>query len=123
MTIKSKRHPFLDDLAENVTLNSTILRQPVLGRALVLKVVKAASSLYLHQTPKFLGDIEGRTFFEYDVDLAGGERAAGLVAIVRNEAGEVTNLTVTFSPLGSVLSLATGIKSILLSELGPDLFV
>ena len=120
MTGETKRHPFLDDLAENVILNSSILRQPAAGRVLVLKVVKAASSLYLNQTPNFLGSVEGRTFFEYEVDLASGKKAAGLVSIRRNDAGEVTELNVTFSPLGSVLSLAAGIKDILSPELGPD---
>jgi hypothetical protein len=53
MTSGTQRHPFLEDLAENVTLISSILREPVTGRALVLKVVKSTASLYLDQRPHF----------------------------------------------------------------------
>jgi hypothetical protein len=122
-TSGTQRHPFLDDLAENVTLISSILREPVTGRALVLKVVKSTASLYLDQRPQFLGSIEGRSFFVYEVDLAAEEKVAGLVSIVRNDAGEVTDLNIAFSPLGSVMSLAAGVKAILSGELGPDLFL
>lgn len=102
---------------------SSVLRQPVTGRALVLTVVKAGASLYLSQTPKFLGNIEGRTFFEFDVELAAGEKATGLVSIGRNKTGEVTDLNITFSPLASVLSLAGGVKEILSNDFGAALFI
>jgi len=117
MTDAPKRHPFLDDLAEEVTLISSVLRQPVMGRDLVRKVVKAGGSQYADQTPRFLGSVGGRTFFEYDVTLSGGEAARGLVAIGRNNDGEVIDLNITFSPLGAVLTIAEGIRRILIEDL------
>lgn len=123
MSTGPHRHPFLDDLAEDVTLVSSILRQAVSGRASVLKVVKAGASLYLEQTPKFLGTIEGRSFFEYDVKLAGDETAHGLVSIHRNDKDEVTELNISFSPLGSVLSLAAGVRLALSTEFPADFFL
>lgn len=123
MSTSPRRHPFLDDLAEDVTLMSSILRQPVSGRASVLKVVKAGASLYLEQTPKFLGTVEGRSFFEYEVKLADDEHALGLVSIHRNDKDEVTELNITFSPLGSVLSLAAGVKTALSANFPADFFL
>jgi hypothetical protein len=123
MNAQPERHPFLDDLAETVIMSSTILRQQVEGRELVLKIMKAAGSLYVRQTPQFLGTIEKRTFFEYQGDLADGGSADGLVSIRRNDLGEVIHLNIMFSPLGSALSLAEGIKATLLDELGPHLFL
>ena len=120
MNTSPTRHPFLDDLAESVILISSVLRQPVAGRDLVLKVVKAGASLYLEQTPRFLGSVGDRTFFEYIVTLAGDQEASGLVAIGRNNAGEVIDLNITFSPLGSVLAIAEGVRSLLIDDLGPE---
>jgi hypothetical protein len=119
----AQRHPFLDDLAQHVTLASSILRRPVSGREQVLKIVKAGASLYLEQTPQFLGSVDGRTFFEYTVGLTGGGRAAGLVSIVRDAGGEVTDLNITFSPLGAVLALAAGVRERLSGECDADLFL
>lgn len=123
MNVQPHRHPFIDDLAEDVVLLSSILRRPLSGRAQVLKAVKAGGSLYANQTQKFLGSIEGRTFFEYEVDLADEKKTTGLVSIDRNEKGEVTHLNITFSPLGSVLSLATGVRDILAADFDSSLFI
>lgn len=101
-----QRHPFLDDLAQDVVLHTSILPEPVSGRAEVLRVVQAGARLYKRQTPTFLGAIEGRGVFEYDVELADGATAHGLVSMVRNADGEVTRLHITFSPLGAVLAMA-----------------
>lgn len=123
MAEQAKRHPFIDDLGADVVLVSSVLRQPVRGRDLVLKVVKAGASQYATQKPRFLGSIGERTYFEYDVDLVGGGEAAGLVSILRNAAGEVTDLHIAFSPLGAVLAIAASAKDQLAGELGADLFL
>lgn len=123
MTEPQKRHPFLDDLADDVVLSSSILRRAVRGRDQALKVVRAAAGQYLSQTPRFLGTVGTRSYFEYDVTLAGGLAAAGLVSIVRNADHEVTELLVAFSPLGSVLSLAAGVREQLAADLGADVFL
>ena len=101
-----QRHPFLDDLADNVVLHSSILPAPVSGRAAVLRVVKAGGSLYRRQIPTFLGNIEGRGIFEYDIELTDGTMARGLVSMVRNGTGDVTHLHIAFSPLGAVRAMA-----------------
>lgn len=123
MTETTHRHPFLEDLGEDVTLVSSILRRPVRGRDMVLKVVKAGASQYTSQTPRFLGHLGPRSYFEYEVDLVGGGKASGLVAIRRDDAGKVSNLHIAFSPLGSVLAIAAKVRDQLAAELGSDLFL
>jgi hypothetical protein len=107
-----QRHPFLDDLAEDVILVSTILTEPVAGRDEVVRIVKAGASLYRRQTPVFLGDVDGRGFFEYEVELTDGRLANGLVAMVRNDVGQVMRLHITFSPLASVLSIVRSLSDL-----------
>ena len=117
------RHPFIEDLADDVVLVSSVLRRTVHGRDLVLKVVKAGASQYAAQKPRFLGSLGERSYFEYDVDLVGGSDAVGLVSILRDGDGTVTHLNIAFSPLGSVLSIAAGVRDELSAELGADLFL
>lgn len=123
MSSTAKRHPFLDDLSDDVVLVSSILRKPVVGRPLVLKVVKAAAQLYIAQTPRFLGSVDNRIFFEYEVRLADGVQASGFVSATKNETGEVVELNITFSPLGGVLALAAGLRQSLSEVLGPENFL
>lgn len=123
MTEQTKRHPFIDDLGETVVLESSILRRPVTGKELVLKVVKAGAGQYAAQKPRFLETVGERSFFEYDIDLVDGTAAVGLVSIRRDASGAVTHLHIAFSPLGAVLSMAAGVRDTLAAELGADLFV
>ncbi len=50
---KHDRHPFLDDLAPDAELRSTVLREPVFGREKIKRLVAAVGSLYKSQTPTF----------------------------------------------------------------------
>lgn len=123
MNQELKRHPFLDDLAEDVSLISSVLRQEVTGRDRVLKVVKAGAAQYLRQTPTFLRDVDDRRFFEYDLELDGGIAGKGLVSILRNDHGQVTQLNIAFSPLGAVLAMADGARASLKDDFDAELFL
>ena len=123
MTPIPQRHPFLDDLAEDVLLTSSVLRGPVAGRDRVTRIVKVGGSLYRSQTPTFLGTVEDHGLFEYDVELDGGVPASGLVSFRRDAAGAVTHLHIAFSPLGAVLSIAAALRDQLAGEFGTDLFL
>src|SRR5258708_28116676 len=98
MTTPPQRHPFLDDLGEDVVLTSSVLRKAVAGLSMVLKVVQGGAGQYLTQTTRFLGHFGERSYFDYDVTLAGNLEARGLVSILRNSGGKVTDLNITFSP-------------------------
>jgi hypothetical protein len=123
MSESTQPHPFLNDLAEDVVLIASVLRQPVTGREQVREVVKAGGSLYITQTPRFLGSVGQRTYFEYEVTLAEGLTAAGLVSIHRDTAGQVTELNIAFSPLGAVLAIAAGLRDRLGADRDPALFL
>ncbi len=123
MTTSQPRHPFLDDLAENVLLTSTVLRSPVAGRDRVIRIVKAGEGLYRRQTQTFPGALEDRGLFEYEVELEGGDPAFGLVSFRRDDAGSVTHLHIAFSPLGAVLSIAAALRDQLAEDLGAELFL
>jgi len=123
MTSETKRHPFLDDLTDDVTLVASVLRHEVSGKENVLKVVKAGAAQYRSQTPTSLKDINDRRYFEYVVELDGGLRADGLVSIVRNAEGGVTHLHIAFSPLDAVLSIAAGVKETLSADFDEDIFL
>jgi hypothetical protein len=118
-----QRHPFLNDLAEHVVLISSVLRRPVAGRERVLRVVKAGASMYATQTPKFLGTVGSRTYFEYDITLADGLTAAGMVSILRDNEGQVVELNIAFSPLGSVLAISSGVRDRLSGDLDAAFFL
>jgi hypothetical protein len=118
-----QRHPFLDDLADDVLLTSSVLRATVAGRDPVTRIVKAGGSLYRRQTPTFLGTIGDHGLFEYDIELDGGVPASGLVSFRRSETGAVTHLHIAFSSLGAVLSIAAALRDQLAGELGEDLFL
>jgi hypothetical protein len=122
MTAISQRHPFLEDLHEEVVLFTSILNLLVQGREQVLKVVKAGAQQYASQTPRFLDQVGRRAFFEYDVALVSGQTARGLVSIQRDDAAKVTELHITFSPLPAVRSLAGAMRRLLHGELDASFF-
>ena len=93
------------------------------GRDRVTRIVKAGGSLYRRQTPNFLGMLEDRSLFEYEVELKDGESALGLVSFRKDDAGLVTHLHIAFSPLGAVLSIAAALRDQLADELGAELFL
>lgn len=123
MSNEPQRHPFLDHLTDDVTLITSVLREPVSGKENVLKVVKAGGAQYRSQTPTFLGDLGDRRFSEYVVDLDGGLKADGLVSILRDADGGVTHLHIAFSPLSSVIAIAVGVRDALSGELDESLFL
>lgn len=116
-------HPFLDDLADDVTLISSILRGPVTGRAQVQTIVHAGGAQYATQEPTFLGTLNGRTFFEYSAELHSGLVATGLVGMRRNADNKITELNIAFSPLGAVVEMAEGVKASLSGQVAPGLFI
>lgn len=123
MSRLSERHPFLDDLTENVTLVSSVLRGEISGRENVLKVVKAGAAQYKRQTPTFLADVEDRRLFEYEIELEGGLIAQGMVSIVHDVDGGVIHLHIAFSPLDAVLKIAKGVRELISGDLHPDLLL
>jgi len=109
-----KRHPFLDDLADDVVLTTNALTDTVSGKEAVLRVVKAGSTVYARQTPTYHKKIdESRTLFEYDAELVGGRTVHAAVIIDWNGEGKASKLFLTFAPLGGALAFALRVGEIL----------
>jgi hypothetical protein len=117
------RHPFLDDLTSDVVVTSTLMRRPVSGREKVTRLVDAVGSLYVSQTVLFHGHCDNRSLLQYEAELGNGKTIQGVVVVDRNADGSVPRVSVTFSPIDSVLSLATRLGLLLERDLGKDIFL
>jgi hypothetical protein len=120
---QSERHPFLDDLTTDAELNSSVLRSPVTGRNDIRQVVNAVGTFYASQTPTYVQNFGSRLILEYEAALTSGEKLSAVVIVDRNPDGSVPRVSVRMSPLGAVLSLATGLRERLSKQLSEDVFL
>ncbi|MBC9882730.1 hypothetical protein G8O24_36090 [Bradyrhizobium sp. INPA01-394B] len=120
---QTERHPFLDDLTDDAELVSSVLRGPVIGRDNVRRVVDAVGTFYASQTPTFVQNVGSRLVLEYEAALSGGEKLSASVIVEHNPDGSVPRVSVRMSPLGAVLSLATGLRERLSKQLPETLFL
>ena len=100
------KHPFLDDLAADVVLTSSVLAAPVVGREEVRRVVREVSGLYTAQRPLARDVLGSRSVLEYEADLVGGHTVRGLVVMDRDAEGDVSAISINFSPFHGVVSIA-----------------
>jgi hypothetical protein len=120
---QGQRHPFLDDLAVDAELTSSVLRGSVIGRDQIRRAVDAVGTFYASQTPTFLQTVGSRLFLEYEAVLTNGERLNAIVVVDHNPDGSVPRVSVRMSPLGSVLSLAASLRGALFQQLPESLFL
>ena len=120
---QAERHPFLDDLTTDAELNSSVLRSPVTGRNHIRQVVNAVGTFYASQTPTYVQNVGSRLILEYEAALTSGEKLSAAVIVDHNPDGSVPRVSVRMSPLGAVLSLATGLRERLSKQLSEDLFL
>lgn len=110
---KMTRHPFLEDLAEDVVLTTIILTEERRGRAEVLQVIKAAGSLYAAKGPSAPVRLpDGRMLIESTATLQGGRKLQAVV-VAGWSGDEVTLLSILFAPLGSALAFALRLGEVL----------
>jgi hypothetical protein len=120
---QAERHPFLDDLTADAELVSSVLRSPVTGRADIRRVVDAVGTFYASQTPTFVQNVGSRLVLEYEATLTNGQKLSASVIVDHNPDGSVPRVSVRVSPLGAVLSLATGLREQLSKQLPEHLFL
>lgn len=118
-----ERHPFLDDLANDAELISSVLRGPVVGRDEIRRVVDAVGTFYAKQTPTFMEIVGSRTLLEYEAILTSGERLNAAVIIDRDPDGSIPRVSVRMAPVDAVVSLAGHLKSALSGQLPEQLFL
>lgn len=90
---------WLARLAENATLEATVLKRPIEGRADILSVIKHAVSLYEFQHHSYKGEIGDGLYLEsYRSQIQGVPIVAHL-----NELGETDSVVINHRPLDAAL--------------------
>lgn len=97
---------WLNDLAEDAVLTSTVSKHPVIGRENIIRAVQAAGRAYISQQHGYEAQIDNRVLAEYDALLPGNVPIHGVVTITLTDDGRVSHVGVYHSPLEGVLLLA-----------------
>lgn len=97
------RPDWLEDLADDVTIEGSVLTGIAEGPETVRTVLGFAPTLYDYQEFTYVGDYANHDFVEDYTSVVRG-RPIGSVVVVRfNEAGQVARIVVNHRPLSSVL--------------------
>lgn len=113
---------WLNQLAPNATMISSVLRRPLHGREAIIKVVQAAGGLYEMHTVAFNGQFADRELLEYDALAFGGLPVHGVLTLTRNTSGEIVDVGIHHGPLSAVNRLSAALKGILGADLGAEYF-
>ncbi|SDG08400.1 hypothetical protein [Paraburkholderia phenazinium] len=92
---------WLARLAENATLEATVLKRPVEGRADILAVIKHAVSLYEFQQHSYKGEIGNGLYMESYRSQIQGVLIETLLVAHMNEQGEADSVVINHRPLGA----------------------
>ena len=97
------RPAWLDDLADDVTLEASVMTGVIHGPAAVREVIGFAKTLYEYQEFNFIGEYGDNGFAEDYVSRVEGEPIGSVVVIRRNAAGQTKEIVINHRPLGSIL--------------------
>jgi len=95
--------PWLAKLAEDATLEATVLRRPVQGRALIVDFLRRAIPLYDFQDFAYKGPVGEGLFLESYRAAIQGVPVQCLVVAHENAAGEVDSVVINHRPLEAAL--------------------
>ncbi|PYE27802.1 hypothetical protein C7410_101133 [Paraburkholderia silvatlantica] len=94
---------WLARLAENATLEATVLKRPIEGRADILSVIKHAVSLYEFQQHSYKGEIGNNLYMESYRSQIQGVPIETVVVAHLNEQGETDSVVINHRPLKAAL--------------------
>ena len=94
---------WLARLAENATLEATVLKRPIEGRADILSVIKHAVSLYEFQHHSYKGEIGNGLYVESYRSQIQGLPIETVVIAHLNEQGETDSVVINHRPLNAAL--------------------
>jgi hypothetical protein len=97
---------WVNNMAEDATVEGSLLEGVVQGAEAVRSVVIAIRSVYDRQEHKFAGPIGENDFFEDYVAEVRGQPIGCIVLIKRNAAGQTQHVVAGYRPLSSVLLLS-----------------
>ena len=94
---------WLDNMADDATVEGSMLDGAVQGAEAVRSVVLAIRSLYDRQEHKFAGPYGDNGFLEDYVAAVHGEPIGCVVLITRNAAGQTQHVVASYRPRSSLL--------------------
>jgi len=94
---------WLARLAENATLEATVLKRPIEGRADILSVIQHAVSLYEFQHHSYKGEIGNGLYMESYRSQIQGVPIETVVVAHLNEQGETDSVVINHRPLNAAL--------------------
>ncbi|KFE50692.1 hypothetical protein [Pseudomonas syringae] len=115
--------PWLDELAPDAILISSVLNRSLRGRDSIIKVVQAVGGMYEAHSVIFRATFADRELLEYDALAFGGVAVHGVVILSKNPAGKISNVSVHHGPVEAVNKLSAALKQHLSAELGGDYFL
>jgi hypothetical protein len=100
-------HPvWLDNLADDVTLEGSMMDGAVKGPEAVRSIVGVIRTLYENQEFNFAGPYEDNAFVEVYSAGVRGEPIGGVVLVSRNAAGQAEHIVAGYRPRSTVLLLS-----------------
>ncbi|MEX3964029.1 hypothetical protein AB4Y42_17740 [Paraburkholderia sp. EG286B] len=94
---------WLAKLAENATLEATVLKRPIEGRADILAVIRHAVSLYAFQHHSYKGKIGNSLYLESYRSQIQGQPIETVVVAHLNQNGETDSVVINHRPLEAAL--------------------
>jgi hypothetical protein len=98
--------PWVNNLAEDATVEGSLIEGVVQGRDAVRTVVLAIRSFYDRQEHKFAGQITDKFFLEEYIALVRGQPIGCVVLVTRNAAGQFDHVIAGYRPLSTSLLLS-----------------
>lgn len=95
--------PWLDKLADDVTLEGSVMNGVVQGAEAVRTLLAYARTLYEYQEFNFIGEYGDHGFLEDYTSRVRGEPIGSVVVITGNDAGPTQHIVVSHRPRSSVL--------------------
>jgi hypothetical protein len=104
--LKNYYPAWLDALADDVTIEGSLLDGAVQGAEAVRKIIVAIRSVYERQEIKFAGPCGDHGFLEDYVAHVRGQPIGCLVLVTRNAAGKAQHVVASYRPRSSLLLLS-----------------
>jgi hypothetical protein len=101
---------WVNNLADDVTIEGSLLDGAAQGRDAVRRIVGGLRSLYEHQAFRFAGPYGDNGFLEEYVAQVRGEPIGCVVLVARNAAGKTQHIIANYRPRSSLLLLSRLIR-------------
>lgn len=98
--------PWLDNMADDATVEGSLLDGAVQGGEAVRSIVVAIRSLYDRQEHKFAGPCGKNGFLEDYIAEVRGQPIGCVVLVTRNDAGKTQHVVASYRPRSSLLLLS-----------------